>query len=352
MLPREPGENTSVVQASWNTALERLGGDLLQSWQWGQFKQRHGWMVERIRVTAAGSEAMAQVLFRRRGPLTVAYLPRGPVFVDGDAVAQALLTALDETCARYRAVVLVVEPDDPLPRAWLDTGREFAGGPASFQTSRTVKVPLVDDAGLLAQMRRDIRYNVRHARRRGVIVEHAPMAPPELSIFYQLLQETSQRQGFGIHPRAYYEDFLRIFGDQATLLFSRVDGVVTAGLIAARFGEEGRSMYAGSSSTRRGRDDAALLWFEAMQWTRDQGCTRFDLGGIAPDISAQGRIDDPGRRRHSDLEGVHQFKVGFGGEVITFPPTVERRYRPAVAWLLRQLHPRFRPAPQSEANNT
>jgi peptidoglycan pentaglycine glycine transferase (the first glycine) len=353
MLSRESGDSCSYNQTSWNSALERLGGDLLQSWHWGQFKQRHGWMVERIRVEAAGSEAMAQVLFRRRGPITVGYLPRGPVFADSDAVGQELLSALDETCRRFRAIVLVVEPKNPLPRAWLDNGREFAGGPASFQTSRTVKVPLVDDAELLAQMRKDIRYNVLYARRRGVVVEHASVVPPALSTFYQLLQETSQRSGFGIHARAYYEDFLRIFGNQATLLFSRVDGEVTAGLISVRFGNEGRSMYAGSSLTRRGRGDAALLRFEAMQWARGHGCTHFDLGGIAPDIPApaQGRNDGAGRQRHSELEGVHRFKVGFGGEIISYPPTVERRYRPAMAWLVRRLHPRFRPAPQTEAND-
>jgi len=353
MLSRQSVENNGYDQSSWNSALEGLGGDLLQSWQWGEFKQRHGWAVERVRVNAAGGEALAQVLFRRRGPLTVGYLPRGPLFADGDAGAQELLAALDETCARYRAVLLVVEPDAPLPRVWLDNGREFAGGPASFQTSRTVRVPLVDDAGLLAQMRKDIRYNVLYARRRGVIIEHVPVSSPDAGIFYQLLQETSQRQGFGIHARTYYEDFLRIFSDQATLMFSRIDGVVTAGLIAARFGDEGHSMYAGSSSTRRGRGDAALLWFEAMQWARNHGCTHFDLGGIAPDVpaAAQDRPDDAGRQRRSDLEGVRQFKVGFGGEIITYPPTVERRYRPAVASLLRWLHPRFRPAPQTEGDN-
>lgn len=326
--------------ADWDATLQRLGGDLLQSWRWGEFKQRHGWDAERIQVAGPNGDGMAQVLFRQCGWFALAYVPRGPVIAERDTAAPELLEAIDETCARHRTIVLIIEPDHPLPLAWTGEGSAFVRGPEPFQACRTVKVPLAPDADLLAQMRKDTRYNILHAQRRGTTVERGSVEPWAIQTFYRLMQETSQRNGFGIHACSYYEDFLRIFEDQAILLFSRVDSSVTAGLIAARCGNEARSMYAGSASSHRSRGHTTLLRFEAMRWAREQGCTLYDLGGIAPAPPTVGG-------RGSDLDGVEQFKVGFGGEIIAYPPTVEHRYEPGLAWLLRRFSSRFRTAPGS-----
>lgn len=130
-------------------------------------------------------------------------------------------------------------------------------------------------------MRKDTRYDVQYAKRHGVSIERMEAGQADIATFYRLLQETSQRQEFGIHTSRYYDDFMRLFGDQAVLLLARAGGDVTAGLIAARCGAEGRSMYAGSSSHHRVRGDAALLRFEAMRWTRAYGGDRYDLGGLS-----------------------------------------------------------------------
>lgn len=338
---------TSAVDdhVPWDEALTRLDGDLLQSWSWGEFKRRHGWDVERLHIEEPDGEALAQLLFRRKGPFSLGYLPRGPRIPGGEVAASRLLDAIDAACTRHRAITLVVEPDRPLPPSWTQEGRGFSAGPETFQTSRTVKVALADDALLLSRMRKDTRYNILHAQRHGIIVETASPAPSSIATFYELLQDTSQRNAFGIHERAYYDDFLHVFGDRAVLLFSRFEGEPTSALIAVRNGDEGRSMYAGSSIAQRRRGDAALLRFEAIRWARDQGCSRFDLGGIASDTppSAPDRHDDGRWRSH--LAGVHQFKTGFGGEIVAYPPTVERRYHPGLAWLVRRVNTRFRTAP-------
>ncbi len=329
--------------ASWDALLVSEDGDLLQSWLWGEFKQRHGWVTERVLVEAGAGSAMAQILFRKRGPFTVAYMPRGPVLGPDDALAAEMLTAIDAACAKHRAILLVIEPHQPLPPSWLTVNGAFAPGPASFQTSRTVKVELVDDATLLAQMRKDTRYNITYAQRKGVRTEQVVANPTNLYVFYRLLGETANRNGFGIHSRAYYEDFLECFGNQAVLLFSHAQDVVTAGLIAARFGNEARSMYAGSAGAHRGRGDSALLRFAAMQWARDLGCQRYDLGRIGPGARPGAPEATPG----SALEGVDTFKTGFGGAIVSYPQPVERRYRPRIAWFIRHVNARFRTASEN-----
>lgn len=328
-------------EAAWDAALHREHGDLLQSWRWGGFKQHHGWKVERVQSPGG---AMAQILFRQRGPFTIAYLPRGPVIPEGCPDVPEFLEEIDEACARHRTIALVVEPEQSLPSAWMSEASGFLQGPESFQTSRTVKVPLTDDAAILAGMNKNTRYNVQYAMRNGVTVERVPAGQAEIETFYGLLQETSQRQAFGIHTCQYYDDFIRMFGDQAVLMFSYANDQITAGHIAARCGVEGRSMYAGTSNVHRMRGDAALLQFEAMRWTRDLGGTRYDLGGIAPEShhtrSDQG--DEGTTKRMPRMDGVSQFKLGFGGEIVAYPPTLERRYHPALSWMVRRFHPRFR----------
>ncbi len=334
-------EETRLDGASWDALLSGEDGDLLQSWLWGEFKQRHGWATERVLAENGTGTALAQILFRKRGPFTIAYMPRGPVLGPDEGLATEMLSAIDAVCAKHRAILLVIEPHKQLPSSWLTVDGAFAPGPASFQTSRTVKVDLVDNAPLLAQMRKDTRYNITYAQRKGVRIEHVVANTTNLDVFYRLLGETAERNGFGIHSRAYYEDFLACFGERAVLLFSHAQDVVTAGLIAARFGSEARSMYAGSAGAHRGRGDSALLRFVAMQWARELGCARYDLGGIAP----APRPGAPGPHPGSALEGVDTFKTGFGGSIVSYPQPVERRYRPQIAWLIRHVNARFRTAP-------
>jgi lipid II:glycine glycyltransferase (peptidoglycan interpeptide bridge formation enzyme) len=330
--------------ARWDADVTALGGSLLQSWDWGAFKARHGWEVERIRVEVGGRAGLAQVLFRRMGPLSIGYLPRGPVLGGGPEVASALFVAIDAACWRRRAVFLIVEPERPLP--FCGTFREmgFVCGPQPFQPARSTWVPLEDDAALLARMRRDTRANVRRAERDGVVIERAAPTPEAVRRFYDLLAETSARNAFEVHDAAYYDGVLRQFGDRALLSFARVHDEDAVGLIAVRHGSEAIYLYGGSSAARRGRGAAALLQFDAMRWAREHGCTRYDLWGLPDDNPpaldlARGRV---ATSRGDRWDGLYQFKTGFGGEIDTYPRTLERRYRPLLAWIARKRFPRYR----------
>ena len=84
--------------------------------------------------------------------------------------------------------------------------------------------------------------------------------------FYALMQDTSDRNDFGIHSIDYYRDFLDVMGDRAIMLFALVDdGTVAATLIAGQFGGEAIYMYGASSTENRANGAAFLLQFEAMQ---------------------------------------------------------------------------------------
>jgi lipid II:glycine glycyltransferase (peptidoglycan interpeptide bridge formation enzyme) len=329
---------------SWDAALGASSGHLLQSWRWGAFKSLHGWTVERVAVQRAGQIAQAQVLIRKRGPFGLAYVPRGPAFSAPDPeLSVALFGALDSACRRHGVAHLILEPDSALPLSGTFKQAGFVRGPEHFQPSRTVKVPLSSDDELLAQMHQKTRYSVRLAERRGVTYGRAGQGDPEpLERFYTLLRDTSSRNAFGIHSLDYYADFMEIFGQDALLVIATADGHDAAGLIAARFGSDAIYMYGGSSTENRAHGAAFGLQFDAMRWARSLGSQQYDLWGIPKEdpVTRHEDGDKVAGSRGDDWRGLYKFKTGFGGKIVCYPPTIERRYRPLISLLARQVYAR------------
>ena len=139
---------------------------------------------------------------------------------------------------------------------------------------------------------------------------------------------------------ANHADFLRIFGDRACLLFAYTEGHIASTLVSARFGHEAVYMYGASSTVHRAHGAAFLMQYEAMRWARGEGSTSYDLWGIPekdpnpPDGNETGAAGSKG----DDWRGLYRFKTGFGGSIITFPPSIERRYVPIAPWLARKLN--------------
>jgi lipid II:glycine glycyltransferase (peptidoglycan interpeptide bridge formation enzyme) len=283
---------------------------------------------------------MAQVLFKQRGPISIGYIPRGPAFAagDGEAVTE-LFARIDAVAKEHRALYVIVEPNDQFPLTGTFKQHGFVRGGTHIQPERTVQIPLLEDEPLLAQMHQKTRYSVRLAQRRGVEVVRETDVAAGVETFYRLLQDTSERNEFGIHSLEYYIDFVQTFGDNAFLVTAMYEGNVAASLIAARFGKEAIYMYGASSTEYRAHGAAFLLQFEAMRWARENGSERYDLWGIpAEDPESTGL--DGGRvagTKGDDWRGLYKFKVGFGGQIVRYPTAMERRYHPFLALVARKL---------------
>ena len=327
-------------QLKWDEAVLSAGGHLLQSWRWGAFKSRFGWHVERVAVTSDRHSALAQVLFRTTAGVSIGYIPRGPAWAPNhpDAIA-ALWARVDEVARRRKTLTLIVEPDRPLPE---QTERGIlAPGPEPIQPGRTVKVDLLDDQSLIDQMHPKTRYNVRLAVRRGVVIRIAERPEDSVGQFYEMLRDTALRNDFVVHAIDYYCEFLRTFMDDACLLFADIDGKPVAGAIAAVFGEEGIYMYGASSTQQRAHGAAFLLQHEAMRWARSRGARRYDLWGI-PEFDPESSVNESGDRlaasTGNDRRGLYEFKTRFGGNIVRYPPPLERVYHPFLATLARRFY--------------
>lgn len=340
-------DETSLTQPDaekWDRELLYQGGHFLQSWRWGEFKAEFGWTVRRASTGGNGGSAFAQLLFRHHWPIAVGYVPRGPAFPEGDAdLGRSLMAKIDNVSRSERAIYTLLEANRPLPFSGRFKENGFVQGAEHIQPARTVKVPLREDEALLAQMRQNTRYSVRLATRRGVRLV-GPGQEYSVCDFYRLLLETADRNKFGVHSERYYRRFLEIFGDDALCILAESEGNLAAGLIAVRFGKEAIYMYGASSSQYRAHGAAYLLQFEAMKWARDAGCERYDLWGIPVLDPANGGDEDQTAigSSGSDLRGLHRFKTGFGGEIVSYPPVLERRYSVIGSFVARRLTSRAR----------
>ena len=314
-------------------------GHLLQSWRWGSFKEQFGWAAERIAVEGERSLTLAQVLFRSRFGVSLGYIPRGPVVSGNDSTAiAALWKEIDRIARRRRALSVIVEPDlhasNGFDRVHLDPG------PPPIQPARTVKVALHDDDGLLAQMHPKMRYNVRLAQRRGVET-HSANDRDAADQFYALLEDTARRNDFIIHERGYYQQFLRQFAGDTTVLVAEIEGRAVAAAIPVAFGDEAIYMYGASATQERGHGAAFLLQFEAMRWARERGCRRYDLWGIPEQDPVTSRHEEGDRlvgTSGGDRRGLYEFKTRFGGEIVNYPRPLERRYLPLVPLMARRFY--------------
>lgn len=326
---------------AWDDALLANGGHLLQSWRWGAFKGAFGWEVERVAATGTAGVAMAQILFRSKAGFSIGYIPRGPVLPPEDPEAsRALWSSIDQVAKNRRALTMIIEPDKPLQND-LARRQRFTAGPAPIQPSRSVKVDLLDDEGLLKQMHQKTRYNVRLALRRGVTTRMPAKDDGSIAQFYALLADTSSRNEFGIHSEAYYREFLRLFEEDATLVFADVEGRPVAGVIAVSFGDEAIYMYGGSSTKDRAHGAGFLIQYEVMRWARERGCLRYDMWGI-PHVDPESTVKENGDRlagsTGSDWRGLYEFKTRFGGAIVTYPPPIEKQYRPLLAAMARRIY--------------
>jgi peptidoglycan pentaglycine glycine transferase (the first glycine) len=311
----------------WNRTLVTLPyAHVLQSWDWGAFKSRWGWTVERLLWTESGtSVAAAQVLSRaiRHTPWHILYVSKGPALDYTDIGLAGKVVADLETYARNKqALFIKIDPD--VPRQYgepeadqpphtsgqavlrLLSRRGWHFSREQIQFRNTVVHNLTPDReDLLATMKSKWRYNIRLAERKGVSVRSG--TTEDIATFYQMYAETATRDGFLIRPEAYYRDVWQRFLETgiAEMLLASVKDNVIAGLILFVFGQSAWYMYGASAQQHRQLMPNHLLQWSAICRAKERGCTYYDMWG-APDV-----FDETDR-----MWGVYRFKQGFGGQVV------------------------------------
>ncbi|HLW03179.1 MAG TPA: peptidoglycan bridge formation glycyltransferase FemA/FemB family protein [Ktedonobacterales bacterium] len=366
----------------WDTFVSAAPyGHILQSWGWGELKAAFGWRALRVvlwdddhRRILAG----AQVLFRALPftPLSIAYLPKGPVLDwSNPALCQRFFRLLHPLLRARHVALLRIDPDLPesisVPAAEDAEEGEPASGNASdaasveasfgglysvaegelvaqqlrslgfravedsIQPRRTIAIDLTPDERTIAlRQKPKWRYNAGLAVRKGVTVRVAS-SQDDVQRWYELMRITSQRDAFAVHTLDYYFYAWKVFGEanQARLLLAEHEGKLLAGIFVSLLGREGIYLYGASGNEGRHLMPNHLLQWEAMRWAKAQGATLYDLWGVA-------ETEDP----NDPMAGVYRFKRGWGGKMIRYIGSFDYVYSPlayrGITWardLLKQV---------------
>lgn len=312
---------------SWHDLLRELpGAHVLQTWDWGAFKQATGgWQPTRLAFHRGEQVvALASLATRRIGPLTVMMVSKGPALDYRDlALAEAVLAELERRARRLGNVWLKIDPDviaaTGLPGSEDDRcdalggqveemlsarGWRFSASQVQFRNTLIIDLqrPLDD---ILMSFSGNTRRKVRAAAKKGVTIRDATL--DDLPLLYQLYRLTGARDRFLIRPFDYYQlawrDFIR--AGLAHALIAEYAGTAIAHVILFRFGQTCWYFYGASANEERARMPNYALQWAAMQWAKAQGCATYDMWG-APDVFDE---SDP-------LWGVYQFKRGFRGILV------------------------------------
>ncbi len=163
---------------------------------------------------------------------------------------------------------------------------------------------------LLADLRRQTRYEVRRADKLGLkVIENSNKEAVEE--FHKIQLETAHRQNFVPPSEKELLAEREAFSPNNLKLYKVIDKdnqPVAYGLILI-YGDEAEYFEAASTELNRKLPGAYALLWQAIKDLKNLGVKRFNLWGIAPPNSPNHRY-----------AGVTTFKTGFGGEIIEFIP--------------------------------
>jgi lipid II:glycine glycyltransferase (peptidoglycan interpeptide bridge formation enzyme) len=338
-------------RTAWNLMLRNLPcAHVLQTWEWGEFKQSTtGWTPMRF-VYKSGDDvvAAASTLTRRVGPLSIVYVPKGPVLdYTNIKLRDAVLDHLQQFARQQRAIWLKIDPDviaaagvpgepEDTPHATgkqvvdhlRERGWHFSQDQVQFRNTITLDLTQSEE-DLLMSMSQNTRRKVRTATKKGVTVRTATQ--DDLPTLYDLYRLTGQRDNFLIRPPQYYEKAWRDFmqADLAHALLAEADGQALAHVILFHYGKKCWYFYGASSNEQREKMPNYLLQWEAIRWAKAQGYLVYDMWG-APDVFEE----------TDSMWGVYQFKRGFRGTVTRHIGAWDYTPFPPLYRLYTQLWPR------------
>ena len=312
----------SVAEAAdWDAQVAATGrAHLLQLSGWATVKAATGWQARRFVIEDAAGGArvgVAQVLLRSLPlGLSIAYAPRGPL-VGSEHLPDAI-AAVARALAGDRCASLLCDPEEPDAPGIHAARASQRIRPAGIfvQPSRTLLLDLrPSPEELLGAMKKKTRQYIHKAERGGVVTEDTT----DLDRYLAVLRRVAARDGFALHDRAYFERIRAAFGDGVHLTMARVGSEDVGAMLVIRRGDRAWEMYGGWSGEHAEERPFYLLKWRSIVRMRELGAIRYDMWGLTErGVSADRTV------AHADpLAGVEQFKLGFGGDTVSWIGAVD-----------------------------
>lgn len=134
-------------------------------------------------------------------------------------------------------------------------------------------------AGMKKRGRRDLRKGLREQP--VDVTDETAAAGADFGPYYEVLAETAERDGFGIHPIGVYTDMLAALAPaHARVYAARHDGELQAWALITLHDGEAKVYYAAGTAAGRAHDASTQLYWETIRRLRDEGVRTWDLMGI------------------------------------------------------------------------
>ncbi len=204
-----------VTDEKYRAQWDKLAGHPLQSWEWGEFREKTGVKVVRYGVFA--NEKLTDVVQVTvhsipHTPWTVGYFPKGNKQLNNQT-----REILGEIAKKYRCIYIKCEPKLEISTQYTVNSTQlrklgFLAGRALFTKYNLVLDVTPSEDGLLKNMKQKTRYNIKVAQKRGVTVA-IDDSPAAFQRYLELTAETTKRQGFYAHTPQYHSTMWRVLGN-------------------------------------------------------------------------------------------------------------------------------------------
>lgn len=314
----------------WNRFVAaQPGATIYQSYEWGEIRRSHGWEPHYIALARDGEWIGAALVLTKRLPGalgTILYSPRGPVMTEWDAAVPALVEAVSLLARQRGAIFWRIEPpvqDDDLSvtdyvmqAGFVPVNQEWSYWNRPKYEMKLNTAP--GEAAVFSGLGTKIRTKVRHASKRGVVVEEG-CTEQDMESFYRLLKNTGEKKRIPVRGLDYFHSLYRTFikSGMARLVLARKDGIPVAGGMTVRYGTTATLLYLSNDYSMQ-RAGWAVQW-EMLRWAMTQGCTTYDFGGTGTGYPPQ--ETDKGY-------GVYQFKHSFGAHIVKWYGCADYVFRP------------------------
>jgi lipid II:glycine glycyltransferase (peptidoglycan interpeptide bridge formation enzyme) len=278
----------------------------LQTWEWGEFRQKNGTKINRLAVYQDNQIKEAWQITFHPIPYTkfnIGYFPKGPL------PNLDMINAIKKVGKENSAIFIQFEPNIVKnSQAQLPINLIPSHHPLFSKYSFVLDISK-SEAELLSQMHPKTRYNIRVATKHNVQVKE-DNSPEAFQKFLSLTEETAARQKFYTHPSKYYSTLWNILhpkGMANLWTATYQDKIIVAWII---FIWKDTVYYPYGASVRDNREVMApnLILWEIARWAKKSGFKKFDLWG------SMGPNPDPNHPWY----GFHRFKEGYRPELVEY----------------------------------
>ncbi len=305
------------ITSSEKKQFNAVVGHPLQSYEWGEFREKTG--VKVIRQGFFTKENMTsgfQLTIHPipHSPFTIGYLPKG------ELPGKELLKELKKIGKEEKCIFIQLEPNVIASQIsnfkFQISNLELrqAAHPLFTKYNFVLDITKSEDE-LLKNMHQKARYNIKVAQKNGVAVVE-DNSKKAFEAYLKLTHETTERQKFYAHTEEYHKKMWGALQGQnldknklsAHLLTAKYKGKILTAWILFVFKDTLYYPYGASSSENREVMSSNLMMWEAIRFGKKLGLKKFDMWGAL----------GPNPDKNDPWYGFHSFKQKYGPEHVEY----------------------------------